>query len=75
MRVRASNAAPTRLGLDLADRPESRADLGGEELWLLPGCKVVALVDLAGGLNPLELGLAQRLADKTPMLTASDGTS
>src|SRR5260370_12558564 len=30
----------------LAERPEGRADLGGEELRLLPGCKVVAPVDL-----------------------------
>src|SRR6266705_1439868 len=46
VRVRARNAARTRFGLGLAERSEGRADLGGEELRLLPGCKVVALVDL-----------------------------
>ena len=64
--MRASNAARTRFGLGLAERLEGRADLSGEELRLLPGCKVIALVNLVevhelgvGLLGPTPRGLIE----------------
>src|SRR5438067_13585823 len=65
---------PHSIRSGLAERPEGRADLGGEELRLLPGCKVVAPVDLVE-VNELGVGFLSPTARRLVELSREDATA